>query len=645
MEGLADALKAGERYRLTGRFREAERAYRAAHVADPGHGAAAAGLAEACRRQGRKDEALDVVLRVLLHAPMSVDLILELGRLLNESAELEGAIACYERAAELDPAHAEARRMLAGAKARRRGSPSSGQLSDRLSPAGQLMFARALSRLGRFGDAVPLYRGALARDPQNAQVRDELVRALFEVGQIDEEVETSLQAAAANNPTSAIAQFRLGHAWVLGGRLPEAVEAFKKAHELDPRDPFYQSKVVFTLTLLGDAKSALEEAKRYSDCYEPADFTSPANVPRSPRSGDRLRVGYVSPDFCQHVDSFFLLPLFRHHNRAHVEVFCYSATRHPDEATAMLTQYADRWVPILGLSDEQAAARIRDDGIDILVDLKLHCSEPQLGIFARRPAPVQACWLSYPGTTGLRAMDFRLTDPYLDPPGSHADHYTETSIRLADTFWCYERPGASPEVGPPPMLARGYVTFGSLNRVRKVSDEALALWASLLRRVDNAKILLHAQRGSGAVRIVRTLASLGVALDRIKLIDMQKTYSYLNTYNDIDVVLDTYPCNGATTTVDGLLMGVPFVTLVGPTAVGRAGLSLATNLGLPELVATTPEEYVEIAVRLASDPARLTALRESMRERLQASPLMDGPRFAASVEAAYRVMWREKVGV
>jgi predicted O-linked N-acetylglucosamine transferase (SPINDLY family) len=639
--GLADALRAAERYQRQGRLREAERAYRAVLSDAPGDAVAAAGLAEACRRQGRKDEALEVVLRLLPLAPASVDLTLALARWLSDRDEVEAAIASYERAVQLAPGNAEAQRLLAGAKGRRRGPASAGPLSDRLSAAGQLVFARALARLGRFADAVPFYRGALAGDPRNAKVRAELAQALLELGQIDDEIESALQAAAASDPASATAQFRLGHAFVLAGRLQEAVDAFKRAHQLDPQEPSYQSNVIYTCTLLGEASAACEEAKRWSLLYEPPELPSAVPVPHD---RERLRVGYVSPDFRHHVDSYFLLPLLRHHDRAHFEIFCYSSTRHPDHVTATLTEHAEHWVSILGLSDEQAATRIREDGIDILVDLKLHSSQHRLGVFARRPAPVQACWLSYPGTTGLRAMDYRLTDPYLDPPGSEATHYSERSIRLADTFWCYERPGPPLAVAPTPMLARRHVTFGSLSRVRKVSDAVLALWGRLLRRIEDAKLIVHAQPGSGAIRIVGALSRHGVAQHRIELVDIQTNDAYLKTYDDIDVVLDTYPYNGGTTTLDAVWMGVPFVTLVGPSAGGRAGLSLATNLGLPELVATTPDEYVEIAIRLARDPARLTALREGMRERLRSSPLMDGPRFAASVEAAYRAMWKEKVG-
>lgn len=641
MLDIPTALRAAERYKRQGRLRDAERAYRGVLADQPGHVPAVLGLAEACRRQGRKDEATQLLLGVLPLAPGSLELTIAIGRLLGDCDEVEGAIASFERAAQLAPAHSEVLRLLAAATKRRRGPPSSGQLTDRLSAGGQLMFARALSRLGRIGDAVPLYRSVVARDPQNEAARSELTRVLLDLGQVDAEVEDALLAAAAADPTSASAQFALGRAWLQTGRLPEAIEAFKKAHELDPSHPYFLSNVVYGHALACSGRAALEEAKRWSLRYEPAGLAAPTPAPRK---GRRLRIGYVSPDFRHHVDSYFLVPLLRHHDRASFEVWCYSSVHHPDHVTAAIAQHADHWVPITALSDEQAAARIRKDGIDVLVDLKLHSSQRQLGIFALRPAPVQVCWLSYPGTTGLRAMDFRMSDPHLDPPGSEATHYSERTIQLAETFWCYERYGPSPAVAPPPMLARGQVTFGSFNRVAKVSDAVLALWARLLHRVDGARLIVHAAPGGAALRVMSVLAGHGITYDRIELVGVQTNEAYLDTYRAIDVVLDSYPYNGATTTLDALWMGVPVVTLVGPTAGGRAGLSIATNLGLQELVARTPDEYVEIARQLVSDPVRLTTLHMALRERLLASPLMNGPRFAASVEAAYESMWREKHG-
>jgi tetratricopeptide (TPR) repeat protein len=644
MAGPPDALRAAERYKRLGRLRDAERAYRAVLAEVPGHAIAAAGLADACRRQGRKDDALEVLLRVLPLTPMSIEVTLGLARLLDACNEVEAAIASFERAVQLDATHADARRLLAASMRRRSGPASSGPMSDRLSSGGQLMFARALVRLGRISEAVPFYRSLLARDPSHARGRSELGQVLLDLGQIDAELEVLLEAAATDDPTSAPAQYRLGQAFLHTGRLPEAIAKFKQAHTLDPHEPYLLSDVVYAYTLGADGHAALDEATRWSELYEPPS-KAVASLPRSsPRQGDRLRIGYVSPDFCHHVDSYFLLPLLRNHDRARFEVTCYSATRKPDHVTQMLTAHTDRWVSILGESDEKAAARIRQDGVDILVDLKLHSSEHRLGIFSRRAAPVQVCWLSYPGTTGLRAMDYRLTDPHLDPPGAEPAHYSERSVRLADTFWCYERYGPSPPVPPPPMLVAERVTFGSFNRVAKVSDTVLALWARLLRRLPSAKLVVYAPAGSARTRIVSALSSQGVAAERIETVGRQSNEAYLDSYRRIDVVLDTYPYNGATTTLDAFWMGVPVVTLVGPTAGGRAGLSLATNLGLPELIATKPDEYVEIAAGLARDPARLTALRWSLRDRLQSSVLMDGQRFAASVEEAYRAMWREKMG-
>jgi predicted O-linked N-acetylglucosamine transferase (SPINDLY family) len=625
-----------------------ESPYREALARSPGDIAAWVGLAEVCRRQQRFGEALEALLRALQLEPRSLKVTVGLARLLGDMGENEGAIASFERALQLAPGDAEVGRAYDAARSRRRGSPASGQLTDRISPLGQTIFARALLRIGRAREALPLYRAALARDPNVPRARLELGLALFDLGQIDHDTESAVRAAVAEDPASAVARFHLGHLMLHTGRLDDAAEAFKVARELDPSSQGYQSCVVYTQVLRCDGPAALAEAKKWSELYEPRDVAPLARAEgegKHPAQERRLRVGYVSPDFRHHVDAYFLLPLLRHHSRERFEIACYSATRHPDHVTAVLAERADRWVSIEGLSDEKAAARIRDDGVDILVDLKLHSSDHRLGVFARRPAPVQVCWLSYPGTTGLRAMDFRLTDPHLDPPGADNGVYSEQSIALTDSFWCYERFGPSPDVAPPPSQLGKPVTFGSMNRGPKVSDAALELWARVLERVQGSKLIVHAQPGLAATRVVDTLGRHGVTRDRIEVLGTLPNDAYLSTYERIDVALDTYPYNGGTTTLDAFWMGVPVVTLVGPTAAGRAGLSIATNLGLSELVATTPEAYVDIAAGIARDSAHLATLRAGMRERMRASPLMDGPRFAASVEAAFLEMWRRTPGL
>ena len=293
-----------------------------------------------------------------------------------------------------------------------------------------------------------------------------------------------------------------------------------------------------------------------------------------------------------------------------------------------------------GSSHEQLAQHIRDDHIDILVDLALHMPHNRLLVLARKPAPVQLTFAGYPGTTGLAAIDYRLTDPYLDPPGLFDRCYSEESVRLPEAFWCYDPLASQPAVNPLPALERGRVTFGCLNNFCKINAPVLRLWARILKAVDRSRLAILAADGTHRQQALNFLQAEGVTPDRVAFFGPQPRPAYLQLYHRIDLGLDTFPYNGHTTSLDAFWMGVPVVTLAGPTVVGRAGLCQLRNLDLPELIGESAEQFVEIAVRLAGDLPRLSLLRATLRERMQASPLMDASRFARNIEAAYRAMWK-----
>jgi predicted O-linked N-acetylglucosamine transferase (SPINDLY family) len=355
----------------------------------------------------------------------------------------------------------------------------------------------------------------------------------------------------------------------------------------------------------------------------------------------RLRIGYVCPYFCMLPEGRFLLPLLRARDRSCLEVICYSDCRRPDAFTEQFRQTADGWHDIVGWSDLQVAERMRQDRIDIAVDLTLHGLNNRLLALARKPAPVQVTYLAYCSSTGLEAIDYRLSDPYLDPPGMDESVYSEKTMRLPETYWCYQPTSAPPETSPLPALAQGHITFGSLNNFCKVSAPTLAAWGKLLRSVPNAQLLLHTREGSHRQRVLERLGGEGIEPQRVRFAGYLPMEQYFELYQRIDIALDSFPCGGGTTTCDALWMGVPVVSLVGRTAVGRGGLSILSNVGMPELAARSEEEYVRIARELANDIPRLTNLRATLRQRMEQSPLMDTPRFARNIEAAYRQMWRQ----
>jgi protein O-GlcNAc transferase len=274
------------------------------------------------------------------------------------------------------------------------------------------------------------------------------------------------------------------------------------------------------------------------------------------------------------------------------------------------------------------------------VDLSQHMAGNRLLVFARKPAPVQVSFHGYPGTSGLSAIDYRLSDPYLDPSGRHDDRYAERSYQLPHSFWCFDPHGEDPVVEALPALSHGFITFGCLNNLCKLNDGILAIWSKVLAAVPNSRLMLLANDGSHRRRILDALAGHGVPAQRVDFVPFQPRPAYLALYNRIDIGLDTLPYNGHTTSLDSFWMGVPVVTLVGQTVVGRAGLSQLTNLGLPELAATSADEFVRSATNLANDVSKLQVLRAGLRERMKRSPLMDAVGFARGIEAAYRDMWR-----
>jgi predicted O-linked N-acetylglucosamine transferase (SPINDLY family) len=365
----------------------------------------------------------------------------------------------------------------------------------------------------------------------------------------------------------------------------------------------------------------------------------------SDNEGRPLRIGYLSPDFCSHPVAFFIEPLLARHDRSSFEVFCYSDVAHPDGITTHFRRLVPAWRDIRHLSDDELARRIHADRIDILVDVAGHTANNRLRVFACKPAPLQVTWLGYPNTTGLAAMDYRLTDAWADPPGETEHWHSETLIRLQGGFLCY-RPLEGVSVTAPPCLTTRHVTFGSFNNLAKVTPEVIAVWSRLLRRVPTARLLLKTKplRDKDTQEAVyEQFARYGVDRGRVDLIGwVEKMGDHMGLYGRVDIALDTFPYNGTTTTCEALWMGVPVVTLAGGTHAGRVGVSLLSRIGLSEFIAGTPDEYIELAVQLANDRERLDRLRNHLRGQVAASSLCDAESFARNVEASYRTIWQSQ---
>jgi predicted O-linked N-acetylglucosamine transferase (SPINDLY family) len=571
-------------------------------------------LGLALQAQGKLDEAAAHLYKAVQYRPGHVEALCNLGLVLWKLGRTDEALAQFQEARRLKGADPQINTPLGILQADK----------------GQLLEAEAS------------LREAIRLKPDYAVAHYNLGIVLSRQQRLAEAV-THYQQAVRIKPDYIEAQVNLGNACKDQGRLDLALQAYRTAMELKPAAADLHDSVIVTLNYHPgyDAKAIFHECQGWNRRHaEPLKklIQAHANL-RDPER--RLRIGYVSPDFRDHVDSFFIIPLLSNHDHGHCEVFCYSDVQRPDAFTERLRGYADVWRSTVGISDQQVADLVRSDRIDILVDLKLHTGYNRLLMFARKPAPVQATWLGYPGTTGLSTIDFRLTDPYLDPPGMFDAFYSEESMRLPDTFWCYDPLTDGPPVNSLPAVEKGIFTFGCLNNFCKVNDGCLALWADVLRAVPQSRLLLRAPQGQTRDDTLASLRQRGVTESRIEFIGRVPRHEYLGLYHRIDLGLDPTPCNGHTTSMDAFWMAVPVLTLVGKTVMGRAGWSQLCNLGLQELAAETPEQYVALAARWADQLPRLQEVRRTLRQRMEQSPLMDGKRFAQNMEQAYRQMWRQ----
>jgi predicted O-linked N-acetylglucosamine transferase (SPINDLY family) len=496
---------------------------------------------------------------------------------------------------------------------------------------------------GNFEDAIGTLRSGISVDPSQPWLHGNLARVLQRLGRIDE---TLAAARDAVRLAPGEVEFRLMLAYALqgAGEVEAALLECREALRLGSTN----ATVAHTLAFLANFVPALGPGEVFDLTREAAAHlttSEPPSVPPHPNDRDpnrRLRIGYVSPMFFRQAEAFFLLPLLEHHNHNDFEIYCFSNTRQPDALTDRHRRACDHWHEIRNLDDVNAAALVRDQQIDILVDLAMHLSDNRLGLFTLRPAPVQMTWLAYPGTTGLAAIDYRVTDPVIDPPPASGaalkEYYSERSLRLPESWLCYD---PLIDIPPRPPTTRDAIAFGSLNTPTKLNEPLLRVWGKILQRVPNSRLAMQAHSDHQRQIVQRVFGEMGIARERVGFTPGRGREQYLRLYDLVDIALDTLPYNGITTTCDALWMGVPVITMKGKTAAGRAATSLLSACGLPELIAESESEFIEIAAKLAGDLPRLREYHASLRKRITESVVMDGKRFARGMERLYRTAWQE----
>ena len=663
------------------RFDEAKNLYLELCADDPGDAESWYMLGAINAQLGDFGEAIRCCHKTLELDARHVDALLILARIRIQQGQLEKAEKALQKLLHIAPRNEDARKCLEFIRQRTaagKGGPKKAASSRRTSRNPKRLFkqGRQHQQRGEWEAAWEAYREALEAEPRSLALLTHIGLASHMLGRY-EAAAAYHERALAIDPGLLEQRYNLGIAYKELTRLPEAATCYQEVLRVQPGNSEAAHGLGIVKIMLGQAREAehiLREALQKQPgnlalrsclllalnyhCEDPQillhehlewdrlshQAAAGPRPHRKERQGRRLRIGYLSPDFCIHPVAFFLEPLLSSHDKSRFEIYCYSNTPRADGITAHLQRHASGWRDIQRLTDEQAARLVERDRIDILVDLAGHTAHNRLGVFAHRPAPVQVSYLGYPNTTGLSAMDYRITDGWADPPGETDQWHSEKLLRLPDGFLCY-RPPEGTVVTPPPSAETAAITFGSFNNLAKLAPATIALWSRLLHETPGTRLLLKTRPlADPAARdnVYRQFAAHGIDKDRLELIGwVEGMGGHLNLYGRIDIALDTFPYNGTTTTCEALWMGVPVVTLAGRLHAGRVGVSLLSRVGLGELVATSPEDYIAIASRLAGDRGRLQHLRGSLRQRMMKSTLCDSTGFTRGVEAVYEDLWDE----
>jgi protein O-GlcNAc transferase len=602
----------------------------------------------ALHRQGRLEEAAKRFDTIVAADPRNYEARFHLGDIRRKQGDFAQAAEHFAAAAQTDPRSYPAR-LNAGLAFREcgRGEEAAGWLMQAVAlepDAAQVhqILGITLHEIDKADAALIHLKSAVRLSPDNAT-------SWFHLGNLLRDLDRSGEAAScfgralAIHPEYVEAAANLGELHQATGRLTDAMNVYRSILTEKPECDLVASNLLMAMNY-DDSPTADETFTAHCAWGEHRErVVAPLPVVARDLRVRPLRIGYVSPDFRNHAVAWFIEPLLAGHDRTAFQVYCYSAVRRPDAVTARLAAQADQWRDIAAVDDDAAARLIRSDQIDILIDLAGHTGGNRLGIFTRKPAPVQATYLGYPNTTGLSRIDYRITDSMSDPAGQDR-FYSEKLCRIEGCFLCYQPPAISVPQRPPMRDMPRPIVFGSFNNSAKISDSTVALWSGILKQVKDAVLVLKSQfldNQEVAVRIRQRFEGHGI--DSKRLVVMGRTASlteHLARYTTIDICLDTAPYNGTTTTCEALWMGVPVIALSGDRHSARVGVSLLHAVGVPELVAALPEEYVAVAAQLARDPGRRATYHSFLRERMVASPLCDRMRFVRKIEAALAEMWR-----
>jgi len=564
----------------------------------------------------KKDEALLSFQKALEYEPDHLGALLQCGMIFHERADFDRAIYYYKRIRDLRPQE------------------------DTYANVVRLYYEQ-----GNYVEGIAEAENALKVFPRSVMLLRGMGDIYSNVAAYQEALDC-FERALTIDPDDPKTYIAIGVTYKNIGRLEESIAMQRKAVELLPDEAWAYSNLLLTMVYAASVspEELTDESFKFGEIVADKYLrVRPFANNKDPER--RLRIGFVSPDFRRHAVNYFLAPIFKL-SKDQFEVFAYSKVQREDEFTDQLKKKFDVWRDIKTLSDDAAADRIEEDRIDILVDVTGHTAYNSLMVFARKPAPIQVTWLGHPATSGMKAMDYRLTDYYAEPPEMTEHLNRETLWRMPEIFCAYSTGEINiPVIDNPPFDDNGYVTFGCFNNFTKVTDQVLKCWAEIMAEIPSSRLLLEiAAIDNEKIKtgVIQRLQNCGLPLERV-ILEQRKMANQFVLYNKIDIALDPFPCNGGTTSMDTLWMGVPLVSLAGRHFASRMGVTILTNAGLPELVASTTKEYVSIAADLARDTEKLRSIRLNLRDRVMASPLMNQERFAKNLGDAFRQMWRKWV--
>ncbi len=611
-EDAAAHYDLGVAQKSAGRLDEAAASYRRAISLKPDYFEAHGNLSDVLQALGLHDEALISRRRALQIKHDLAEAHNNQGVVLMGQQQFDGAEEQFRRALQFKPDFARAHNNL----------------------------GIALLERGQFQAAADSFRSALQLNPDSANAHSNLGNALRELGLPDQAV-TSYRRALQIDPKLVDAHVNLGNALKDTGAYDEALTSYRRALALKPDYLLARTNLLFTLNYDAHSpESCLEEARNYGRIV--ADQAARFSEWQCAAQPERLRVGLVSGDLYGHPVGFFLESLLAHLDPSRIELIAYPTRHQQDELTARIRRYFSAWKPLPGLNDEAAARLIHADGVQVLIDLSGHTAHNRLPVFAWKPAPVQASWLGYFATTGVAEMDYLLADAVGVPEAQRAQ-FTESVWYLPDTRLCFTAPAAELAVTPLPALSKGRLTFGCFQNLTKVNEEVLAAWRDIFSALPDARLRMQTYQLDAPAQkeqLLQRLQRHGIDPARVATHGSARREAYLAAHAEVDMILDTFPYPGGTTTCEALWMGVPTLTLAGGSLLARQGASLLGAAGLAQWVANSKEEYVAKAIALASDRPGLARLRAGLRAQVLASPLFDAPRFARNFEEALWGMWQ-----